>query len=474
MTSWRMRLATTSRSPLRRFWLCGSLLLGFSMAGLPLDGAAQRPPNIVFLLADDLGWRDVGFNGGNTPTPNIDMLARTGVELTQHYVYTVCTATRASLMTGRYSSRFGFTGALNNRALPWETVTIARALKDVGYETALTGKWHLGSKPEWGPQHFGFDHSYGSFAGGVGPWDHIYKRGQFARTWHRNGEYVSEEGHVTALLAQEAVRWIEGRGERPFFLYVPFTAPHVPIREPEEYVRRAPSQITEPSRREYAAALMHLDNAIGRILTAIRHAGKWENTIVIFSSDNGATPNNPNFQSGYLPDNYALGPAGGDNRPLRGSKGNVYEGGIRVPTVISWPARLPPGKVREPVHIMDWMPTFCALANYQPRQDLRWDGLNLWPLLSGSGVLGVRPLYFASPAFAERAVRLGDWKLIVNHARGPLRQSPAREESLELYNLATDPNETTDLAARRPEKVKELRNVLAQVSAADGDTTVMD
>jgi arylsulfatase A-like enzyme len=462
------------KSPSQRIRLLYRALLAAMMVTCLADGATERPPNIVYLLADDLGWKDVGFNGGNVPTPHLDQLARGGVQLTQHYVYTVCSATRASLLTGRYSTRFGFAGALNTRALPSETVTLPRALQAAGYETALSGKWHLGSKPEWGPQHYGFDHSYGALAGGVGPWDHLYKSGPYARTWHRNGRYVEEEGHVTDLLTREAVDWIEARGERPFFLYVPFTAPHVPIREPQEYVRRVPAGITEPSRREYAAALMHLDDAIGRILAALRRTGKWENTIVVFTSDNGATPNNPNFQRGYQPDNYTDGPAGGDNRPFRGSKGNVYEGGIRVPTVVSWPGRLQPGKVAEPIHVIDWMPTFCALAGYQPQQDLRWDGQNVWPVLTGSRSPAPRPLYWASPALAERAVRLGDWKLIVNHARGPLRQSPARSESVELYNLATDPHETADLAARRPEKVNELRTVLAQVSKADGDATVAD
>jgi len=450
----------------------GTLL--FLATVLAVAAAAERRPNIVFVLADDLGWRDVGFNGGNAPTPHLDRLAREGVQLTQHYVYTVCSATRAALLTGRYCTRFGFAGAVNTRALPWDTVTLPLALRTAGYETALSGKWHLGSKPEWGPKHFGFDHSYGSFAGGVGPWDHLYKKGGFARTWHRNGEYVEETGHVTDLLAREAVRWLEARGDRPFFLYVPFTAPHVPIREPEEYLRRVPAAITEPSRREYAAALIHLDDAIGDIVATLRRTGKWENTIFVFTSDNGATPNNENFQAGYAPDNYTLGPAGGDNRPFRGSKGTVYEGGIRVPTVIAWPARLAPGKVDAPLHVVDWMPTFCALVGYQPPRDLRWDGRDFWPVLMGGLAPAPRPLYFASPGLNERAVRFGDWKLVVNHARPTFKGKAARGESVELYNLAADPHETTNLAAQHPEKVQELRAQLAQVAQADNDAVVSD
>src|SRR5688572_19714642 len=181
-------------------------LLALMLTPVADAATSDRQPNIVVLLADDLGWRDVGFHGGNAPTPHLDKLAREGVELSQHYVFTVCSASRASLLTGRYCTRYGFAGALNTRALPLHTVTLASALRERGYDTAICGKWHLGSKPEWGPQHYGFDYSYGALAGGVGPWDHEYKRGPYARTWHRNGEFVEEQGHVTDLFAREAVR----------------------------------------------------------------------------------------------------------------------------------------------------------------------------------------------------------------------------------------------------------------------------
>jgi arylsulfatase A-like enzyme len=195
--------------------------------------------------------------------------------------------TRAALLSGRYASRFGVTAAQNQRAYPFETVTLAKGLQSAGYDTALVGKWHLGSKSEWGPQKFGFDLSYGSLAGGVGPLKHLYKKGEFSRTWHRNGELIDEEGHVTDLIAREAVRWIEGRGERPFFLYVPFTAIHVPIVEEGRW-QEANGHLADPAKRLRAACSTHMDDTIGQVLGALEREGFREKTLVIFLSDNGA------------------------------------------------------------------------------------------------------------------------------------------------------------------------------------------
>jgi arylsulfatase A-like enzyme len=251
--------------------------------------SAAPKPDIVFIIADDLGWADVAFNGGNAPTPHLDKLAREGVELTQHYVAPVCSPTRAGLLTGRCWSRFGVTTPTNNRALPWDTITLPRALKAAGYDTCLTGKWHLGSLPEQGPNHFGFDHSHGSLAGGVSPWNHRYKQGPFSVTWHRNETLIEEEGHVTDLIAAEAADWIASRGEAPFFLYVPFTAVHLPVKEPAEWVARVPAAITGEVARHYAASVMHLDDAVGRIVTALEKKGRLENTLLVFTSDNGGS-----------------------------------------------------------------------------------------------------------------------------------------------------------------------------------------
>lgn len=244
-------------------WL-GVLNVSFADGNVP---AAK--PNIVFIIADDLGWGMSRFMVATRPTPNLDRLAREGLELAQHYVAPVCSPTRTGLMTGRCWSRFGVTNPQNERALPWRTVTLPKALKSVGYDTCLTGKWHLGSLPEQGPNHFGFDHSYGSLAGGVSPWNHRYKQGPFTQTWHRNEKLIEESGHVTDLIAAEAVRWIESRGTAPFFLYVPFTAVHLPIKEPDAWLRRVPDSIQGDVPRHYAACVMHLDDAVGRIVTAL-------------------------------------------------------------------------------------------------------------------------------------------------------------------------------------------------------------
>ena len=440
------------------------------LALLPLLAAwitADAAPNFVFIIADDLGWADVGFHKGSAPTPNLDKLAREGVELAQHYVFPVCSPTRATLLSGRYCTRFGVTTPNNARAYPWDTVTLPRALKAAGYDTCLTGKWHLGSKPEEGPNHFGFDHSYGSLAGGVGPWDHCYKEGPFQKTWHRNEALLDEKGHVTDLITDEALKWLGERRDKPFFLYVPFTAVHLPIKEPPEWLDRVPASITGAVQREYAACVMHLDDSVGRIVAALEKKGVRDNTLLVFTSDNGGSTAENAGQT-YPADDYAKGSLPGSNTPLRGEKGSLYEGGIRVPTIASWPGKLKPGTVESPLSVADWMPTFCALAGYKPDQDLRWDGRNIWPVLSGEAKAEPRLLYWAGPGFKQQAVRDGDWKLIVTKGD---KGKPAREE---LFDLASDSSEKNNQAASMPDKLAALKAQLTKVSAADRDSLAKD
>ncbi len=420
--------------------------------------AADAPPNIVVLVADDLGWGDVGYHGSSIKTPNLDRLAGEGVRLDQHYVASMCSATRSALLSGRYWSRFGVTGATNSRVYPFDTVTLASALQSVGYETAITGKWHLGSKPQWGPRKFGFDHSHGSLAGGVGPWNHLYKRGPDSVTWHRNDELIEEQGHVTDLITGEAVGWLESRGDKPFFLYVAFTAPHIPLDEPSDWVEQYP-EIQEISRRHYAASVSHMDDSVGKIVAALQRAGKRDNTLVIFFSDNGATPNVRNDDPKY-PGKYPAGPAGGSNLPLRGQKAQMYEGGIRVPALVHWPDRLKPGVFDPPMHVVDWMPTLGRLAGYRPSHKLKWDGQDMWPAITGRSPSPSRTLYWAGVGFRSAALRHGDWKLVI-HSGPP--------EKVELFDLARDPNEQHDLSGEHPGRVAELKRLLAETAAADRD-----
>lgn len=431
------------------------------------SGSFASPPNIVFIIADDLGWADVGFHGGSAPTPHLDKLVSENVELSHHYVFPVCSPTRATLLSGRYCTRFGVVSPDNKRAYPWDTITLPRALKAAGYDTCLTGKWHLGSKPEEGPNHFGFDHSYGSLAGGVGPWDHFYKQGEFQRTWHRNEKLLDEKGHVTDLITREALQWLEARSDKPFFLYVPFTAVHLPIKEPKEWLDRVPAAITGTVEREYAACVMHLDDRVGRIIAALEKKGLREHTLLVFTSDNGGSTAENAGQT-YPPDDYAKGSLPGNNKPLRDEKGRLYEGGIRVPTIVSWPGKLKAGKIESPLSVADWMPTFCALAGYKADKDLKWDGQNIWPVLSGEAKATPRILYWAGPGFRQQAVRDGEWKLIVTKDG---KDKPAKEE---LFDLATDPGEKTNLAKQQPDKLTALKDKLAEISKADRDSVAND
>ena len=437
-----------------------------ALAVPPGAGAAPNArPNIVFILADDLGWADVAFHGGNAPTPHLDQLAREGLELTQHYVAPVCSPTRTGLMTGRCWSRFGVTNPQNERALPLDTVTLPRVLQKVGYDTALIGKWHLGSLPEQGPNHFGFDHSYGSLAGGVSPYSHRYKQGRFSETWHRNEKLIEENGHVTDLITDEAVRWIEARGAAPFFLYVPFTAVHLPIKEPDEWVARVPVAVQGDVARHYAANTMHLDDSVGRILLALRRTGRLENTLVVFTSDNGGSTVENNDRS-YPDDNCPGGKLTGNNKPWRGQKGDPYEGGTRVPTVVSWRGHVKPGKVQTPVHITDWLPTFAAVTGFRSDQDLKWDGTNLLPVLTAHTPIPDRPLYSVAPGWRSRTLQYGQWKLIV-FGEGSRRK-------VEFYDLDADPAETHNLASSNPGPLARLQAMLDLAAARDRDAVAKD
>lgn len=403
------------------------------------DAAVDRP-NIVFLMADDLGWNDVGFNGSEIPTPVIDGLAAKGVRLNHHYVMPSCTPTRACLLTGRYPIRYGLQHHVilvdSAFGLPLEERTLPEALKEVGYRTAICGKWHLGHhEPAYLPQNRGFDHAYGMYWGRIDYFTHeidepLHEPG-IGLDWHRNGKPLREEGYSTTLIGQEAVTIVEKHDfSRPLFLYVAFNAPHEPTQAAPEFMDRG-KHISDSQRGNYAAVVGAIDAAVGRIVSAIEKRNVGKNTLIIFTSDNGGKLDR-----------------GGSNSPLRGSKGKLYEGGIRVPTVAVWPARLGAGTViEETVHITDWYPTFATLAGFSLQQKFPLDGLNIWPVLSeGKPSPHQEVLLNIDPTRTGMAMRSGDLKLLIRPDSEP-----------ELFDIRSDPNERVNLAARHPERVDELK-----------------
>ncbi len=412
-----------------------------------------RRPNIVFIIADDLGWADLGYGGSAIRTPNIDRLAAGGVRLKQHYVMPTCTPTRVGLMTGRYPSRYGVLSPAYGQIFDEETVTVAEALKRSGYQTVISGKWHMGSPPDCVPTKFGFTESYGYFDGQIDPYTHLYKTGR--QCWHRNDELITEEGHATDLITDEAVRVIRASGKQPLFLYVAYSVPHYPIDEPPEWLDMY-ADIEQESRRWYAASVTHMDAGIGRIVEAIDKAGMRENTLIVFVSDNGAQKR---WQSATeYGGHYADRPHTvlGDNRPLRGWKGDVFEGGIRVPGLANWHGVLRPRQMDAPMHIVDWMPTLCRVAQADAPENLSWDGQDVWDVLSGAGELAdQRRLYWKTPA--AYALRVGDYKLITN-------KEMARPM---LFDLAADPLEENNLASEQPDRVEQMIDILMETAAAD-------
>lgn len=422
-------------------------------------------PNVLFILADDLGWGDVSYHGSDIRTPNIDRLAYTGVELDQHYVCPMCTPTRCSLMTGRHPGRFGRHATVPSNApvLPDRYETLAGSLRNAGYETGLFGKWHLGSDPRFCPNNFGFDYSYGSLAGGVDPYSHWYKEGEFSHTWHRNGELVEERGHATDLIVNEAIEWIEERNG-PWFAYVPFTAVHTPVKAPQHWVDAYCDRFydVDPARdrsfKIYAGYASHMDWAVGQLLETLARKLEVENTIVVFSSDNGAIPDDPLHDTDKYPGRFEEMPRLGSNLPLRGQKAQMYEGGIRTPTVMRWPGTLMPGKVTHPLQMVDWMPTLTNLVGYTPSHDPMWDGIDIWSLLTREKDSIDRTLFWNFRG-RDFGARIGDWKLSTDEEMRP--------EKTELFDIGSDPYERKEVSEQYPEKMAELKDLIREEREKD-------
>ncbi len=412
--------------------------------------AAERP-NILLIIADDLGYNDVGFQGSKEiPTPHLDKLAASGIRCTNGYVsHPFCSPTRAGIMTGRYQHRFGHE---NNPAwkpesvtdgLPLDQVTLPELLKKAGYSTGAVGKWHLGAHPQFHPMKRGFQEYFGALGGG-----HMYFPGdkggaEYTIPLNRNGADEAQSKYLTEQFGDEAAAYVKRHAAdgSPWFLYLAFNAPHTPLQAPESWLQKF-AHITNPSRRTYAAMVAAMDAAIGQVISQLDATRQRENTLVFFVSDNGGP-------------NLSIKGAGNftDNTPLRGAKGDVYEGGMRVPFLISWPARLKPGTYDQPVISLDFLPTAVALAGGASPQDRPMDGVNLLPYLTGekAGAPHERLFWRTQGPAGNHAVRQGSWKFVRKAGGTP-----------ELYDLAADIGESKNLAAQNPELVAQFTAAVAE------------
>jgi arylsulfatase A-like enzyme len=400
--------------------------------------AAPQHPNVLIFLADDLGWNDVGYHGSEIQTPNIDRLASEGVRFERAYSFPLCSPTRSGLMTGRSPMRLGMAYATvrpwSSYGVPVQERFMSQAFQTAGYQTAITGKWHLGhAYKKFLPRSRGFDHAYGHMNGAIDYYTHERDGGL---DWNRNGASVREEGYSTSLLGNEAIRFIKQRDRsRPFFLYVPFNSPHAPLQAPPEYVNKY-ARIGDPQRRTFAGMVDAMDATIGRVLAALSEEGAAGNTLVLFFSDNG-------------------GPVqlGARNTPLRAGKATTFEGGTRVPTIMRWPGRLKAGAVSQQVlSMIDYFPTLAAAAGVAPGNTLPFDGKNLWPLITSGKVEPREDLFFAqsSAGRVRLAVRRREWKLV--------REAPllGGGGNTYLFNIEEDPTESNDLSAKNPKLVADL------------------
>jgi arylsulfatase A-like enzyme len=412
-----------------------------AVALLALAGSAStlastdpaRKPTIVLIVADDLGYGELTVQGfeKDIPTPNIDAIAAHGVRFTQGYVSApLCSPTRAGLATGRYQQRFGHEfnpgpqeNASSTFGLPRSETMLAERMKSLGYTTGMVGKWHLGFKPELTPPQRGFDAFFG-FLGGA----HAYLPGPRGASIYRGNTPVVEKEYLTDAFAREAVAFIDQHRNEPFFLYLPFNAVHAPLQAPEKYLSRFPD-IKDQKRRTFAAMTAAMDDAVGRVMGTLDELKLTGQTLVVFISDNGGPT--PTTSSG--------------NGPLRGFKGQMWEGGIRIPLMMQWPGRLPAGKVYDqPVISLDVHPTILAATGAAMSPDWKLDGVDLMPFLTGSAA--GRPhetLYWRMGE--KHAIRDGDWKVTAEPGTPP-----------GLFNLAQDVGEKTDLSSKNPEKMKEL------------------
>lgn len=445
-------------NPLKAICTLLVMLLIMPLAAIHAADTPNSKPNIIVIIADDMGYADIGAHGcQDIPTPHIDRIAARGVRFTDAYANgSFCTPTRAALMSCRYQHRYGIEDL--GGPLPAQANTLPERLKAAGYVTGMVGKWHLGSTEGFTPVDRGFDEFFGFVGGGH---QYIIQRngkGEYNAPILRNREPVNEQRYLTDAFGEEAAAFVERccttKSEepgtvnaKPFFLYLAFNAVHTPMQATEKYKARFPG-ITDPKRRTYAAMLSAMDDAIGLVLTKLEQTGQLNNTLVVFTNDNGG-PTTRNAVNGAL------------NTPLRGSKCETFEGGIRVPLLMQWPVIIEPGTTyTKPVISFDISVTALASAGADA-SDI--DGVNLLPFLKGQKSGSPHDiLFWRSRTMSNNyGARQGDWKYVCSTegeaAPGP-KQKPAQEM---LFNLATDISEQHNLAAEHPDKLAELKQLYA-------------
>jgi len=439
----------------RRDVLAGSAGFLAAIAGLsllsPKARAADAPrPHILYILADDLGYADVGFHGSDIETPNLDRLAAEGARLGQFYAQPMCTPTRAALLTGRYPLRYGLqTGVIPSGAhygLAGDEYLLPQALKEVGYRTALVGKWHLGHADQsYWPRQRGFDSFYGPLVGEI---DHFKHQAHGITDWYRDNLLVEESGYDTDLLGAEAVRLITAHDPAtPLFLYLAFTAPHTPYQAPQAFIDRY-GHIDDPARRAYAAMVTAMDHQVGAVVAALGARGIRNDTLIVFHSDNGGTRSKM-----FAGESEVAGDLPPLNTPFRDGKGTLYEGGTRVVALANWPERIAPGAADGVMHVVDMLPTLAKLAGARLDRSKPLDGVDVWPALAAGQPGRTEVVYNVEPT--QGAVREGRWKLVWQVLLPP---------RVELYDLDQDPSESKDVSAEHPDKVAELQERVLQLA----------
>jgi len=426
-----------------------ALVFGACWSSSTTAGLTVKRPNIVYIIADDQGWKDVGYHGSDIGTPNIDALARGGVRLEQFHAQPLCTQTRAALMTGRYPFRTGMQSAVIPSAgrygLDTDEWLLPQALHDAGYRTLMVGKWHLGhADRKFWPRQRGFDYHYGPVLGEI---DYFTHSAHGELDWFRDNEPVTEAGYATDLLGDDAVRLITGHDrQKPLFLYLAFTAPHSPFQAPQAYIDRN-DQIAEPTRRTYAAMITALDDQVGRVVAALKERGMLDDTLIVYQSDNGGVRSSK--FAGEVDVSKLVLPA--DNGPWRDGKGTLYEGGTRVIALANWRGHIKPGTVvDQPMHVVDMYPTLVAVAGGSTARSKPLDGMDMWPTISANKP-SPRETTIYSIEPQQAAIAKGDWKLVWQVTL------PSR---IELFNLTQDPYEKTNLADSNPQKVAELQQLI--------------